>query len=55
MLRVKEFYHQEFIDADINKWIEENPGVKIIDIKYSSSVEHSAALIIYEGAIANAK
>lgn len=54
-MKVKEMYHTEFIDKDMNEWIEENPNVKIIDIKYSASESHSSVLIIYEEEIRNGR
>ena len=47
------------IDVQINSWLAENPGIKLIDIKFQSNVSavadsgvsaeywHSSALIIY--------
>ena len=50
----------EAIDNQINSWLEENPEIKLIDIRFQSNVSavadsgvsaeywHSSALIIYE-------
>ncbi|SNZ14529.1 hypothetical protein SAMN05421503_2451 [Terribacillus aidingensis] len=39
------------IDKDVNDWLEKNPWVDVIDIKFSASVTHedrgNDALIIY--------
>lgn len=47
-MRVKEFNSDASIDIFINKWLEENPEVKVIDIKYSSNEYGSNALVMYE-------
>ena len=50
----------ETIDDQINSWLAENPGIKLIDIKFQSNVSavadsgvsaeywHTSALIIYK-------
>lgn len=55
-----DYPHDEAIDAQINSWLAENPGIKLIDIKFQSNVSavadsgvsaeywHSSALIIYK-------
>lgn len=47
-MRVKEFSSEATIDIFVNKWLEENPEVLVMDIKYSSDKYGSNALIIYE-------
>lgn len=41
----------EVIEIDVNLWLERNPEVEVIDIKFSTSATHdnwgSEALIIY--------
>lgn len=52
MIQVKEFLCYK--DSDINKWLKENQGVEIVEIKYSvgcfqeDSREFSGCLIIYK-------
>ena len=55
-----DYPHDEAIDVQINSWLAENPGIKLIDIKFQSNVSavadsgvsaeywHSSALIIYK-------
>ncbi|WP_102706987.1 hypothetical protein [Terribacillus saccharophilus] len=39
------------VDQDINKWLDENPDVEVLDIKFAASASHedweTDALIIY--------
>ena len=54
-----DYPHDEAIDDQINSWLAENPGIKLIDIKFQSNVSavadsgvsaeywHQSALIIY--------
>ena len=42
-----------YVDGSINDWLQGNPNVKVVDIKYSISVAQmgsktSGALILYE-------
>jgi hypothetical protein len=41
----------EFIEGKLNTWLEENPDVEVIDIKFSASATHedwaTDVLIIY--------
>lgn len=41
----------EIIDSDINKWLENNPKIEVIDIKFSASAQQDEwgvdALVIY--------
>jgi len=56
-VKVKEIIYQESQDEEINEWLEENPNIEIIDIKYSVGTfqesglgdpeAYSGALIIY--------
>lgn len=46
-MRVREFSNEIAIDKDINKWLEDNPCVQIIDIKYSANENSSNALVVY--------
>ena len=55
-----DYPHHEAIDDQINSWLAENPGIKLIDIKFQSNVSavadsgvsaeyrYSSALIIYK-------
>ena len=55
-----DYPHDETIDNQINSWLAENPGIKLIDIKFQSNVSavadsgvsaeywHTSALIIYK-------
>lgn len=55
-----DYPHHEAIDDQINSWFAENPGIKLIDIKFQSNVSavvdggvsaeywHTSALIIYK-------
>ena len=55
-----DYPHHEAIDDQINSWLAENPGIKLIDIKFQSNVSavadsgvsaeywHTSALIIYK-------
>ncbi|MTV80414.1 sporulation protein Cse60, partial [Streptococcus pneumoniae] len=33
-----DYPHHEAIDDQINSWLAENPGIKLIDIKFQSNV-----------------
>jgi len=41
----------EFVEVDVNLWLERNPEVEVIDIKFTSSATYDSwgtdALIIY--------
>ena len=47
-LKVKEFNNDLMVENDVNKWLSENSGKKIIDIKYSADANSSNVLIVYE-------
>jgi hypothetical protein len=46
-IRVKHFSTAGLIDDAINKWLDENIHVSVIDIKFSQSRGYTDALIIY--------
>ena len=47
-MKFKEFCTTEDIDEMINRWVENHPKVKIIDLKYSANGFGSHVLMIYE-------
>ena len=52
-MKVKQFDNEPWcIERDINKWLKENQGIEIMDIKYSIGVSnegsHGSCLIFYE-------
>jgi len=51
IIRVKQFSNDLDIQKHINKWLEDNPSIEIIDIKFSTSATSedwaTDALIIY--------
>jgi len=51
-MKTKEFISDGYVSIIVNKWLEENPAIKVIDIKYalgaSSDGSWSGALILYE-------
>ncbi|MGL4107239.1 hypothetical protein [Clostridium sp. LP20] len=47
-MRVKEICSPGDLGNDINKWLDENKNIKIMDIKYSALPDFSGALIVYE-------
>ncbi|MHC1683726.1 MAG: hypothetical protein AB6733_12330 [Clostridiaceae bacterium] len=51
MVQVKEFCSDIGIEDSVNGWLLVNQNKKIIDIKYSATLNSSNALIIYEDGI----
>jgi len=47
MFQVKIFdYYRQNLEAEINKWLKENQGIQLVDIKYQID-EGDFAMIIY--------
>jgi len=48
MFQVKIFdYYRQNLEAEINKWLKENQGIQLVDIKYQID-EGDFAMIIYK-------
>lgn len=47
-MRFKEFNNQVSVDTCINSWLDRNPNVNIMDVKYSTNNFGSHALVAYE-------
>ena len=52
-IKVKEFNFEKTIEFAMNKWLAENEGIRIIDIKYSANGLGRHALVIYQEGEAN--
>lgn len=50
-VRTKHIIDEDALDIYVNEWLENNPGLEIIDIRFSTSATHDVwateALIIY--------
>jgi hypothetical protein len=54
-MKFKEFSNQVSVDLPINLWLEKNPSIRIVDVKYSTNCFGSHALIAYEEDSENGK
>lgn len=48
LIKVREFYYEKTIEFAMNKWLAENIGIRIIDVKYTANGFGSHALVIYQ-------
>lgn len=46
-IRVKEFVVPISIDVAINRWLEDNPDVGVVDVKYQVSDSKVRALVLF--------